>query len=201
MRHHARRAREKQELRSQILRAAREIALAEGWQAVTVRKIADHVEYSPAAIYEYFDGKEAILYALVVEGFRLVLAELQRAASTDPDPVRRLVTLAKAYWRFAWQHPELYQVMHGLGGVPFGTAGAPREAKEVFEFTRESVRAAREALGVGDLVPDEQVEIVWAMLHGLVSLAMSGRIPTASGADKEPLVEQAVRQLVDGWRA
>jgi AcrR family transcriptional regulator len=201
MRHHARRAREKQELRSQILRAAREIALAEGWQAVTVRKIADHVEYSPAAIYEYFDGKEAILYALMVEGFRLVLAELQRAASTDPDPVRRLVTLGKAYWRFAWQHPELYQVMHGLGGVPFGTVRAPREAKEVFDFTRDAVRAAREALGVGGLVSDEQVEIVWAMLHGLVSLAMSGRIPTASVADKEPLVEQAVRQLVDGWRA
>src|SRR5215831_9675639 len=88
MRHHARRERERQELRGQILRAAREIARAEGWQAVTVRKIADQVEYSPAAIYEYFDSKEAILYALMVEGFRLILAELQRAATAEPDAVR-----------------------------------------------------------------------------------------------------------------
>src|SRR5262249_14251267 len=132
MKHYARRERERQKLRGQILRAAREIARAEGWHAVTVRKIADQVEYSPAAIYEYFDSKEAILYALMVEGFRLILIELQRASTAEPEPVRRLVTLGKAYWRFAWQHPELYQVMHGLGGVPFGTARAPREAKEVF---------------------------------------------------------------------
>jgi AcrR family transcriptional regulator len=53
---------------------------------VTVRKISDQVEYSPAAIYEYFESKEVILLALIVEGFRLILAELQRAATTEPDP-------------------------------------------------------------------------------------------------------------------
>jgi AcrR family transcriptional regulator len=201
MKHHQRRTREKQELRRHILLAARKIALDEGWQSVTIRKIADQVEYSPAAIYEYFESKEAILLALLDEGFRALLAELENLRAADTPPVEYLVTIGQAYWRFAWQQPELYQVMHGLGGVPFGTAEAPREAKKIFEFVKEAVRAAREEIGVYSPVTDQMIEIVWATLHGLVSLSMSGRIPTEHWVEKTPLVEQAVQQLINGWRA
>jgi AcrR family transcriptional regulator len=200
MKHHERRTRQKQELRRQILLAARKIAVDEGWQSVTIRKIADQVEYSPAAIYEYFENKEAILLALMDEGFRAMMAELESLRAGDTHPVAYLVTIGQAYWRFAWQHPELYQIMHGLGGVPFGTAEAPREAKILFDFVKEAVRAAREAMGISGPVTDEMIEIVWATLHGLVSLSMSGRIPTAHWAQKKPLVEQAMQQLVNGWR-
>jgi AcrR family transcriptional regulator len=201
MRHHARRIREKQELRHHILLAARKIALDEGWQAVTIRKIADHVEYSAPAIYEYFESKEAILLALMEEGFHTMLTELENIGDKNSQPVDYLVEIGKLYWRFAWQNPELYQVMHGLGGVPFGTAQAPGDAKKIFEFVKDAVRTARESLGINAPVTDEMIEIVWAMLHGLVSLSMSGRIPTENWAEKNILVEQAVRQLVNGWKA
>jgi AcrR family transcriptional regulator len=200
MKHHQRRTREKQELRRQILRAARQIAVDDGWQAVTIRKIADQVEYSPAAIYEYFESKEAILLALMDEGFRALLAELEDLRAADTHPVASLVMIGHVYWRFAWQHPELYQIMHGLGGVPFGTADAPIEAKKIFQFVKQAVREAREEMGLSSPVTDEMIEIVWATLHGLVSLSMSGRIPTKDWAQKTPLVEQAVQQLINGWR-
>jgi hypothetical protein len=90
--------------------------------------------------------------------------------------------------------------MHGLGGVPFGTADAPPEAKKIFEFVKQAVREAREEMGLSSPVTDEMIEIVWATLHGLVSLSMSGRIPTQHWAQKTPLVEQAVQQLINGWR-
>jgi len=200
MKHHERRRREKQELRRQILLAARKIAAADGWQSVTIRKIADYVEYSPAAIYEYFESKEAILLALMDEGFRAMMAELESLRVTETSRVSYLLAIGQAYWRFAWQHPELYQIMHGLGGVPFGTAEAPREAKKLFDFVKQAVRAAREELGISAPVTDEMIEIVWATLHGLVSLSMSGRIPTAHWAQTTPLVEQAMQQLINGWR-
>ena len=64
-----RREREKQEVREGILAGAREIALQEGWQAVTIRKVAERIEYSPPTIYEYFENKEAILLELLRQGF------------------------------------------------------------------------------------------------------------------------------------
>ena len=201
MRHHARRIRKKQELRNHILQAARKIALDEGWQAVTIRKIADQVEYSAPAIYEYFESKEAILLALMEEGFHIMLAELEGIVGRNFQPVDYLIEIGRLYWQFAWQNPELYQVMHGLGGVPFGTAQAPEDAKKLFEFVKDAVSNARGALGIETSVTDEMIEIVWAMLHGLVSLSMSGRIPTENWTEKKFLVEQAMRQLINGWTA
>ena len=109
-----RREREKQEVRQAILTAAREIALYEGWQAVTIRKVAERIEYSPSMIYEYFTSKEAILLELLNEGFRLLALSLKTALSSSEDQEERLISMAEAYWEFAMRNPELYQVMHGL---------------------------------------------------------------------------------------
>ena len=195
---HNRRERAKAELRRKILLAARKIALAEGWQSVTIRRIADQVEYSAAAIYEYFDSKEAILLAIMEEGFQQMLAKLRSLRDEDLSSGEFLVALGRAYWQFAWQNPEIYQVMHGLGGVPFGSAAAPVAAKALFELVREAVSSARQEIGIEGLVTDAMIEIVWATLHGLVSLSMSGRIPTENWTNKYPLVDQAMHLLTTG---
>ncbi len=113
-----RRDRERQELKQAILAAAREIAASEGWQAVTIRRVADRIEYSPPTIYEHFASKEAILLDLTREGHRTLLAAIEAAQPTG-DPASGLIAAGHAYWEFAWTYPELYQVMHGLGGVQF----------------------------------------------------------------------------------
>src|SRR5690242_280593 len=114
-----RRDRERQELRQAILAASREIAAREGWQAVSMRKVAERIEYSPPTIYEHFASKEALLLELMREGFRLLMERVQAGDSAAAAPEARIMALARGYWEFAWEHPELYQVMHGLGGVPF----------------------------------------------------------------------------------
>ena|SRR5215469_15811916 len=86
-----RREREKQEVRQGILTAAREIALHEGWQAVTIRKVAERIEYSPSMIYEYFASKEAILLELHREGFRLLALSLKTARKSTEDHEERLI--------------------------------------------------------------------------------------------------------------
>src|SRR5947209_19623641 len=115
-----RRERERQEIRQSILSAAQAIAAEEGWQAVTTRKVAERIEYSQPTIYEYFENKEAILLALLRYGYERLLAVIQAAAASSDDPEARLLTMSDAYWDFAFRSPALYQVMHGLGGVPFG---------------------------------------------------------------------------------
>src|SRR5258708_35438215 len=114
-----RREREKQEVRQGILTAAREIARQEGWQSVTIRKVADRIEYSPPTIYEYFASKEDILLELMRLGFKTLLEGLQAARSSSEDPSTCLLAINRAYWHFALTHPDLYQVIHWLDGADF----------------------------------------------------------------------------------
>jgi AcrR family transcriptional regulator len=205
-----RRDRQRQELRQSILAASRGIAAREGWQAVSIRRVAEQIEYSPPTIYEHFDSKEALLVELMREGFRLLLERVRAGDSATAAPEARIMGVALAYWEFAWDYPELYQVMHGLGGVPFceepasaeaqseplstGSGQAPAEAKVVFQFTMDALGAL--AGGRASCEDREaSVHILWATLHGLVALTMAGRID-GGRAQAAALVERAVRDFL-----
>lgn len=193
-----RRENEVRQMRQAILNAACDIAAESGWRQVTVRKVAEKVEYSPAALYEYFAGKEAILLALMREGFRL-LAQEMRAVPEGGDAAERLVAVAQRYWDFAFRHPELYQVMHGLDGVSFGTADTPPEALDCFVALQDAVRAVFPGDSASGRDLFDEVDTLWATLHGLVSLTMAHRIK--DGRERAAaLVEPAVRVSVAAWR-
>jgi AcrR family transcriptional regulator len=211
-----RRDRERQELRQAILMASRDIAAQEGWQSVSIRKVADRIEYSPPTIYEHFASKEALLVELMREGFRLLMQGVREGDSAAASPEARIMAVALAYWSFAWDYPELYQVMHGLGGVPFAfdpgiaateTASVPSdpeqfspEAKAVFQFTMDAIK---DLAGGGEHDCEERaaaVHILWATLHGLVALTMAGRID-GGRAQAAGLVERAVRAFLAAQRA
>ena len=210
-----RRDRERQELRQAILIASREIAAHEGWQSVSMRKVAERIEYSPPTIYEHFTSKEALLQELMREGFRLLMERVQAGNSTAAAPEARIMAVARAYWDFAWDYPELYQVMHGLGGVPFcfdastdvaeslPNPSDPEqfspEAKAVFQFAMDAIK---DLAGGGEQDCDEReasVHILWATLHGLVALTMAGRID-GGRAQAAGLVERAVRSFLAAQR-
>lgn len=199
-----RRERERQELRQSILAAARDIAGQDGWQAVTIRRVAERVEYSPPMIYEHFASKEAMLLELIRAGFAMLLAEMRRAADSAPGAEARVLVLAQAYWAFAWEHAELYQMMHGMGGVPFcGGAGLPlaegslAEADAVFEYTLEALAGlAPRMASRSDL--EDAVMILWATLHGLVALTMTERLDGGRDCTAR-LVERAVRGVLAAY--
>ncbi len=210
-----RRDRERQELRQAILMASRDIAAREGWQSVSIRKVAERIEYSPPTIYEHFTSKEALLRELMREGFRLLMERVRAGNSTAASPEARIMAIALAYWDFAWDYPELYQVMHGLGGVPFcfdaGIEEAesapnlpssdqfPPEAKVVFQFTMDAIKELADG---GERDCDERealVHILWATLHGLVALTMAGRID-GGRVQAAGLVQRAVRAFLAAQR-
>ena len=108
-----RRQREREELRRAILDTAREIAMAEGWSAVTIRRVAEKIEYSPPVIYEHFESKEHIVVELLRRGFREMLAAMRAARDAEEDPVEALIAIGQAYWSFSVAHPEMHLGMHG----------------------------------------------------------------------------------------
>jgi len=188
-----RREREKQGLRQNILAAALEIAAHEGWQAVTMRKVAELIEYSPPTIYEYFDSKDAILQGLVHEGFSKMVAQM-RTALTTADPQERLVQLGCAYTLFAWDNPELYQVMHNLAGAACHHAGPPPELREIGGIMHDSLLAAFPHYQGHTAALEAALDIHRATMHGLVALMLDNRLP--GGRERlAALVEQASR----GW--
>jgi AcrR family transcriptional regulator len=161
-------------MRDRLLDAAREIAAQDGWQAVTIRRIADRLQYASPILYQHFAGKDALLLELVDVGFHELTIAVTPAGEVPPHRV--LTTLANGYWNFAFSARELYQVMHGLDGVPFGTSATPKQAHITFTVVRAALLRLAEAGGRRLPDPDGTVDVVWAYLHGFVSLTMSGRI-------------------------
>jgi AcrR family transcriptional regulator len=171
-----RRERERQELRTRILDAARELFAQEGYEAVTMRKIAERIEYSPTAIYFHFRDKETLLRELVDLDFASLAHELQKIARIA-DPVERLRKTGRAYVGFGFSHPNHYRLMfmtpHPADMKPEESRlqrGNPEE--DAYAFLRATVA---EAIAAGRFRPefsdpDFVSQLVWAGTHGVVSL-------------------------------
>src|SRR3954463_7333188 len=95
-----RREREKRLTRQSILTAAHQIARQEGWPALTIRKVAEEIEYSTPMIYEHFANKEEILLELMREGYQQLIATMQQACFSTEDRRERLFKIVDAYWAF-----------------------------------------------------------------------------------------------------
>ncbi len=171
---HNRRERERAERHHLILTAARELAEAKGWDAVTTRRLADRVQYSQPVPYSHFKGKDAIVAAVAEEGFteRAALLRRARAAARGSDPQRGLRPVCRAYLRFAIEHPAFYQAMFVM----------PTQLKFASENTPPALLAAFD--GFVEALPQEtaereaRAELLWAALHGISALSATGRVPS-----------------------
>jgi AcrR family transcriptional regulator len=171
-----RRERERQELRTRILDAARELFVEEGYDAVTMRKIAEKVEYSPTAIYFHFRDKHTLMRELVDEDFGALAQKFQKIARIA-DPIDRLRKIGRAYVGFAMSHPNHYRLMfmtpHPEDLTPEDSRlkhGNPEE--DAYAFLKATVA---EAIAAGRLRPefsdaDLVSQLVWGGAHGVVSL-------------------------------
>jgi len=190
-----RKIRQKAEVRTSILQAAWQLVLEEGWQCLSIRKIADAIEYSVPVIYTHFENKEAILLEFTKEGFRLLNKQLQEAKALHAKPVQQLEAMAYAYWDFAFTNKEYYQLMYGLG-MP--TCETVRQVPEVGKFTevmQETVKDLITSSKNSEADPFLKFQTYWSMLHGLVSINLTGR---SAASDKLNLsvLEDAVRGFV-----
>ena len=166
-----RRERERAHRHQLIITAARELAETEGWEAVTTRRLADRVEYSQPVLYSHFNGKDAIVGAVALDGFGRLAAQLRHAREAAPEPGAALRAVSAAYLAFATERPALYQAMFVLPtDLKFGSTETPAPLRAAFDEFVECFPAGHEQRGLF-------AEVVWSALHGIVVLSGSGRIP------------------------
>ena len=182
-----RRQRDRARRRQAIITAARQMAEAEGWDAVTTRRLADRIEYSQPVLYSHFPGKGGIIDAVAVEGFAELRLILRNAREAAGSPEAALRELAEAYVGFALEHPALYDAMFTLSTeLPFGRPEAPRELQAAFAELREAVTPL-----AGGRDPDTLAEVAWSALHGVATLTRARRLrPDYHQARLTMLVDQ-----------
>lgn len=165
-----RKARSREQIRTDIIKIAKSIARREGWQAVSIRKIADAIEYSAPIIYEYFDSKDVLLDEIRKEGFRHLYQEYERILNLYRDPEKRLYEISLAQWAFAHEQPEIYEVMFNLNGA---LCAIPVYQSEIMQAVSRIVCKA-----IFSFIPKAEESIKrlyfqwWSVSHGMISLAM-----------------------------
>src|SRR5215475_2094756 len=168
-----RKLRQKEEVRASILDTAWEMVVTEGWQSFSIRKIADAIEYSVPVIYSHFENKDAILLEFNRKGFQLLADALEHAKAGEPEPANQIRAMGRAYWTFAFENKEYYQLMFGLG-IP--TCETVSKIPAIGAFSEVIISSIVAMVGPGkqpSFDPFLKYQSFWSMLHGLVSINMS----------------------------
>jgi AcrR family transcriptional regulator len=202
---HDRRARQKQQLRQQILDAARDILVKEGYGALSMRKVAERIEYSPTAIYLHFADKQSLLVELCEETFAKLVREMESLPRASKDPMVCLKLGLERYVRFGLKYPQHYLVAFVI----------PNDISED-EETRNKLQAPEsngmQALGilrqiVADCVRlkkakpvdvDVTTRALWAGVHGITSLLIV--YENFPWGDENAVIKTLIDALVAGLR-
>jgi AcrR family transcriptional regulator len=179
--------RERETVRAAILTAARDLFTTEGYRNVSMRKIAERIEYSPAAIYSYFSSKDAIFFALAAEGFHL-MGQYGAAvlASTDGDPIETLRNGFGTYYRFSREQPEYFDLMFVDRTVPQISEQWDRFSM-VHEWMHHIARIVRRGMDAGifpsSTNPDVACHVLWAAVHGPAVIGLANRLAPCEDPD------------------
>ena len=200
--------RERQAVRLAILDAARDLFVAEGYQNVSIRKIADRIEYSPAAIYSYFPSKDDIFFALAEEGFHLLFSSERPCEEGVPDgdgaadPIGRVRAAFWHFYQFSRKHPEYFALMFVDRSVPRIT-----DLRERFSFIssmKERLTALISASAeAGQLPAGTDPHTVFRILStamiGAAVVHLSNRF--APGEDADALARDTLEATLTGLRS
>jgi AcrR family transcriptional regulator len=183
----------KEETRINILDASLQIVKEEGWQALSMRKIADAIEYTAPIIYEYFSNKDAILLELTRQGYLLLSKDLREAKSKHRLPALQLEAMWLAYWNFAFANKELYQVMFGvqMNCCCDMIKNLPESEAPSTQFSD----VIQQLMNIED--PDSDLICTkyytfWSVVHGLISINI------LSGGYSEEINRQVLKDTIGG---
>jgi len=173
-----RRSREKAEVHERILSAARTLFVERGYEHVTMRQIADAIEYTPGALYVHFKDKRDLLLALCRHDFSHFHAALAALLQDEPDPIVRIWKMGGRYMAFARSHPRHYELMF-LTKCPAGVEPDPEDLARIEDPSQNGyaflILCVHEALNAGLLRPEltdalAVAQTIWATVHGAAAL-------------------------------
>ena len=192
-----RRAREKENLRRAILDAARDLFVNEDFGSVSIRKIAEKIEYSPTAIYLYFKDKNEIFLQLMKEASEMLADRLEE--HRHPDPLTTLHESVQAYVQFAVSEPNYYKIMflvEDKGMVDFCTHHLDEICGRSFGFLLETVeRLIADGIYRGPESALMLSHVIWSWMHGAAMLVLSGRLKWLPAEEHAGFINQIANSL------
>jgi len=194
-----RRAREKKELRQEILDAARDLFVREGFENVSMRKIAEKIEYSPTTIYLYFKDKADLLDCICEETFARLVRKQTAIDLAVADPIERLKKGLRAYIEFGLKYPNHYKValMMTEDFEERMQCERSREmGKKAYVHLRNELGSLAEMnlIHVADV--DAAAQVLWATIHGLTSLLIAH--PRFPFTDRNVLIDTLIENALSG---
>ena len=201
-----RREKAREEMRTAILDTARRLVADEGANNLSMRAIARELGYSPAALYEYFPGKEDIFCALYLEGAEGLAGRMRAALEALPEhaaSAERLAALGQAYRRFALEQPELYRLAFGSGTADYEPGDQEMASgKEAFQILTATAKAGVDDGTFKQVAPDLLAMTCWATVHGFVMLELNGMIDKKRGpgeASTDELFQATLNVIGSGF--
>jgi AcrR family transcriptional regulator len=190
---------QKERVRRSILDAAAELFVKEGYESVSMRRIAEKIDYSPMSIYGYFRDKAELLDTICEETFAKLIQHkrLARPADYPGDPIGYLRAGLRAYVEFGLRHPYHYQ----LTFMTPSAAGGERR-RQIGQQCFDSLRAAVRACVEGGMLRSDDVElasqVLWTAIHGVTSLLIAR--PKFPWVNRERLIDETIDNAVRGLR-
>jgi AcrR family transcriptional regulator len=198
-----RREREKEALRQEILDAARELFVKEGYENVSMRRVAEKIEYSPTTIYLYFEDKASLLYAICEETFAKLAKRMEAITREGDDPVDTLRRGCRAYVDFGLKNPNHYKVT--FINHPQHPHDEKRHLREesmgmkAYGNLRAGVEACVRAKKFRETNVEAVTQMMWAGGHGITSLFIT--MPDFPWVKKNELIDLMIDTLIDGLKA
>ncbi|MCB0653450.1 MAG: TetR/AcrR family transcriptional regulator [Saprospiraceae bacterium] len=189
-----RRKREKKELKKSILEKAKDILLKEGWQQLSIRNIATAIEYSPATIYLYFEGKDEIVYQLMEMGF-LRMQEYFEPVYKETHPVERIRKSGLAFLDFALSNPEWFELLFNTPEHLCDIDKYVEDSSPGFRLFDGLLQACEEAIAQKYThITDAKIlaMILWSTVQGLVTLIRSGHLEHLIEREEQELIGQTM---------
>jgi len=190
-------------LRMAVLAAARELLVTRGYDALTMRELADRVHYAPATLYLHFSDKADLIRQLLADDFRALNAWLYARLAGVADPVARLRGFAADYVEYARANPATYRLLFMTTGLPnpqdVPALGAPRRGDEAEDGYAFLVRTVADAVAATGSPADAETvaQMIWAALHGVIALRMAQPLDSwVPWADAEPQAREMVEILL-----
>lgn len=161
------------QLKEEALSAAIHLAEKEGWSSVSIRRVAEAIEYSTTKIYDLFENKEQMVLELLRKGFAMLAEQMEQALQSSTNRHEQIVALTNAYCRFAWNNGAYYRIMYGMDGVPFGVQETWQEGMKIGEITFKMLKLLRP--DEGEELLNQRVYVLWSILHGICSIFLARR--------------------------
>lgn len=165
-----RKSKNRENLGNYILEVALGLAKNEGWNGLSMRKIAQLIDYSVPVIYEYYPSKEDLLSELRKNGFELLNQRLEASIAHERAPQKKISKLSHAFWNFAFENPAYYELMFQKNTFQVADEAYNEGQLRTVGIFTDAIHWLSPSSRYDENLTSELVDYLLALLHGMINI-------------------------------